>query len=817
MKISKVASLGLLAILSVILLNSFVDETALMTPENKKKSITFSPLSSFLQDWETIEDISGDDEYLDIVLDPLGNSYVVGSWFNSSSNSDDVLISKLDVNGNLIWQKTWGGTEDDHGYGISLDPSGYVYACGSTESFGKRSSDSVLLKYDLDGNRMWNESFGCAEQDIAWDVMVNNSNFILCAGMSDKHDSDGDVLLLHYDSTGHLLKNVTWGSSEMDCAYSLALDSQKNVLLAGVTGGFGANIFDSFLVRFNTTLGYNDSMTWGGTYPSEFRDILIDENDDIFICGSSQNWGAGSDDFTFLKLNETLEIQFNTTWGGTQSDKAHSLAKNSKGDLLIGGQTKSFGFSDGQNVIARFNSTGDFQSKKTWGRSQEDSVYSLTIDDSDYLHAVGFTENNDDDGYLVKFSSLPDEFSLSSNAGAPDADGAFVLSWEESLEADNYTLYHHEAPIIEINESHDVILDQITETSHSISGYSQGDHYFMVEASNEFGNTTSNCLKIRILFPPGSFNLGLNSTDQSEGILRLNWSSSARASHYSIYQSDEKMTDVEEATQLTNYTTSNTYTTSGLLNGRWFFTVQAHNDAGTRLAMQNVNFTISRSPFPFSLTHNAEEDDSDGAFTLTWEKSEFASEYAIYCSEHYYLTAINSTSDPLATGITFDFDREHYSFNLKNFTRGTYYVVVQAKNSEGTELSNCVVITVGFTEDINKGVKTEGFDWIFLIIMALIFGLSVSSGASLQYILSKTRVSRKWVYSGITGTCLLITGLYWYSPFTGVFTINDFYLQVGWIVEFITIGYGIIAYRSEIKTSLAKIPLFLRKTREVEH
>jgi len=102
------------------------------------------------------------------------------------------------------------------------------------------------------------------------------------------------------------------------------------------------------------------------------------------------------------------------------------------------------------------------------------------------------------DGLLA----IPGDFTLSSDAGTPDTDGSFTITWTSSDEATNYSVYRHFSYITEINENLTLLADEIPDLSLSLSGYLNGTYYFIVVAHNENGDTLSNCIEIIVAIPP---------------------------------------------------------------------------------------------------------------------------------------------------------------------------------------------------------------------------------------------------------------------------------------------------------------------------
>ena len=95
----------------------------------------------------------------------------------------------------------------------------------------------------------------------------------------------------------------------------------------------------------------------------------------------------------------------------------------------------------------------------------------------------------------------PDAFVLSSNAGTPDTDGNFTLTWTIADRALNYSVYQHSGVITEINGSLTLLLNETLDLSLALKNYPIGTYYFVVVARNIYGDSISNCIKIDIEIP----------------------------------------------------------------------------------------------------------------------------------------------------------------------------------------------------------------------------------------------------------------------------------------------------------------------------
>ncbi|MFX1500441.1 MAG: SBBP repeat-containing protein, partial [Promethearchaeota archaeon] len=129
--------------------------------------------------------------------------------FNYENNNNSNITTKLpstNVTYLFEWNTTWGGSNYDRGYGITLDVLGNVFITGYTRSYGAGNYDVFLLKYDSNGNLMWNITWGGSGFDDGRGIVVDGSGNVLITGSTDSYGAGiSDMFLLKYNSDGIML------------------------------------------------------------------------------------------------------------------------------------------------------------------------------------------------------------------------------------------------------------------------------------------------------------------------------------------------------------------------------------------------------------------------------------------------------------------------------------------------------------------------------------------------------------------------------------------------------------------------------------
>jgi len=102
----------------------------------------------------------------------------------------------------------------------------------------------------------------------------------------------------------------------------------------------------------------------------------------------------------------------------------------------------------------------------------------------------------------IAFILKPGSFTLSSDAGIPDDNGMFNVTWTVSSEATEYNIYQHTSSITELTGAETLIAGGVTANTFPLTSLTNGTYYYIVESTNTYGKTLSNCIEITVEIPP---------------------------------------------------------------------------------------------------------------------------------------------------------------------------------------------------------------------------------------------------------------------------------------------------------------------------
>ncbi len=548
--------------------------------------------TSFTQEWLKFYGTVVADYFFDIECDDNDNLFVAGRWGNYYA-----YLAKLDTNGNMDWNWTWDGGEISDGWGVAIDETNdFVYLAGN---YGPYSGDKnvTVVKLDYFGNKIWSITWDKGGIEIARDVALDNDGNIFVVGSID----DTQAFLVKFnESDGSELWNITWkgGTTSYDsaCANGIDISPSGDIYVIGTheydySSPYGSIYLQIFyIIKFNSTADKQWERTYSfmGSNLTGGWDIIYGTDDYVYAVGSFNR------DIQLSKLTPDNTEIYHIRYDFNNPDDGIGLALDSENNIYITGGTYNSSSKSWAAIMLKCSNSGTLLNNLTIDYAGEDRGYGVAVDSNDNAYFCGIvTFSGDQKQFILKMSppiEPPGPFSLVSDAQTPiDEDGMFTLSWDDSSNVDTYTIYKSNKYISEINDTLDVIAEDVQDTSYPIQETQNDTYYYIVVAFNDDGNESSNCISVEVEIPYGKDDHPLSfelTTDaelpiDSDGNFNLTWTRSLNANNYSLYKSVDFITEINENVEFLNIFSDNGSSEIELTeNGIYYFIVVAFNDNG---------------------------------------------------------------------------------------------------------------------------------------------------------------------------------------------------------------------------------------------
>ncbi len=230
-------------------------------------------------------------------------------YITGMSSSYDILILKFDTNGNLLWNKTW---ERDNHTNLGVDiiaHNGTISVLGNSIGAASSDCDVIFLNYDLNGNLLWNKTYESEYYEVS-DMKIMNGEIYVVGGSAKLAGFNGitSTTLFTFDLEGNLLRNKT--IDDYDFRHIAGFDFLAGNLF--LTGNRGSEFF---IIKADIDGTIIDIETWELSVYSKMGGIISDGNF-VYLFGSSFYLNdPNGRDMIFYKYNNGLGLVWNNTWG----------------------------------------------------------------------------------------------------------------------------------------------------------------------------------------------------------------------------------------------------------------------------------------------------------------------------------------------------------------------------------------------------------------------------------------------------------------------------------------------------------------------
>jgi len=286
-----------------------------------------------------------------------GGYIVAGKTGSFGAGRYDIFLIKTDANGNVQWAKTYGGTDDEEAYSVQQTSDGGYIVAGWTRSFGAGYDDAFLIKTDANGNIIWAKTYGGTNLDSASSVQqTSDGGYIVVGSTASFGAGNSDIFLIKTDANGNIIWAKTYGGTGNDWAHSVQQTSDGGYIVAGYTNSFGAGAV--FLIKTDAS----GNIIWAKTYRGGGAYSVQQTSDGGYIlAGYTRSFGAGGADIFLVKTDANGNIQWAKTYGGMYDDEASSVQQTSDGEYIVAGFTASFGV-NGDIFLIKTDANGNIGS-----------------------------------------------------------------------------------------------------------------------------------------------------------------------------------------------------------------------------------------------------------------------------------------------------------------------------------------------------------------------------------------------------------------------------------------------------------------------
>jgi regulation of enolase protein 1 (concanavalin A-like superfamily) len=273
-----------------------------------------------------------------------GNFIIVGATKSYGKGGYDYFIIKIDKMGNRLWAKTAGGTAKDEASAVIATDDGGMLVVGSSKSSGKGSYNYYAIKLNSEGKRLWEQTVGGKDWDLATDVAQMEDGGFLLVGKSESFGDNGyDGYIVKLSNEGKFLWEKTFGGKKEDSINAIAKGSDGGFLLVGKTKSYKDKKGDSFIIKLDKAGKKQLVKTYGNIGKDRATAVTALKDGGYAIAGSSREMSHGREDFILIIVDKDAKVMGSNHYGGKKEDIAYAITQLQDGSIMIAGDTKTYG------------------------------------------------------------------------------------------------------------------------------------------------------------------------------------------------------------------------------------------------------------------------------------------------------------------------------------------------------------------------------------------------------------------------------------------------------------------------------------------
>lgn len=374
-----------------------------------------------------------------------------GDITDKTLQENDYWLIKITLDGTLLWSKTYGGSGDDKGQKlVTTNDGGFAITGYSMSSDGDASNnegfhDNWLIKLDSNGNILWENSYGFSGHDHAYSLIQTTDGGFLMTGFLDvtasgglgntrinssRRHGIGEFWCHKLDESGNIEWRKYFGGTNNDRSFDVVQANDGGYIVTGfsesndfdITNSKGS--YDYWVIKLDTSGNLLWEKSLGGSEIDQSRSIVKTDDDAYIIAGNAfstdgdASSNKGSSDFFIVKIDDNGNVKWRKNYGGSDFDYATSISPSTNGFLITGNSKSSdkdviSNYGENDFWVIKINANGKLLDQRNFGGSGLDFAFDVLETTQGEIFIVGETESNDYD--ILENNGLKDALVIKVN------------------------------------------------------------------------------------------------------------------------------------------------------------------------------------------------------------------------------------------------------------------------------------------------------------------------------------------------------------------------------------------------------------------
>lgn len=278
-----------------------------------------------------------------------GGFLLLGYTRSFGSGGEDIYLVKTDRNGRQLWQKTFGGTGNDRGTAMIMNRAGgYVFTGYTHTATGYQ--DLIIYSVDGQGNLLWQRSYGGLDADWGADIIqCYDGGFLVCGTTLSTGQGKSDIYLIKTSAVGNLEWTRIYGGADYDEGMAVQQTYTGEYIVSGYSRSFGTAGYGTYLLKLNAS---GDTL-WTRFYRGMAPDLNIHDDGASISLGYSEiynpdNGSKGYSPYLF-KVSPNGDSLWSASFNSFGKGFGYSFCRSRDGAYLLTGRSSPKDFTQNKS------------------------------------------------------------------------------------------------------------------------------------------------------------------------------------------------------------------------------------------------------------------------------------------------------------------------------------------------------------------------------------------------------------------------------------------------------------------------------------
>jgi len=362
-------------------------------PQDKKAQKTVKK-EAYVKVWEKLYGGEEDDIAEGIVALENGDSAIVGTCKSFEAERTDICVARMGADGKMKWNILLGGKKEDEGRGISRASDGNLLVVGSSKSLSHNyDRDIYVAKVSLEGKLIWEKSIGGDRDEYAGGIAGTDDGGAMVVGDTESFGKRyRDIYIAKLDKNGKTVFARTVGGDKTDEAHGITRLTDGNFALVGMREVSKA--YEEFFVM---KIDPNGKRLWAKTFGDYDDDSLeavtASPDGGMVAVGKTRSYGSEQTDLTVMKLSSEGKVLWHKIYGFKYYEYGNAITVTPDGGYMLAGGTSTLGKGSHSVYMLALGANGDLTWSHVYGDENRDIGNGIARMSDGSMVAVGESDS----------------------------------------------------------------------------------------------------------------------------------------------------------------------------------------------------------------------------------------------------------------------------------------------------------------------------------------------------------------------------------------------------------------------------------------